>query len=70
MGKVSIAVEWVRLLADVSPAAAQLEVEASTQSEPDGDTAGLQDKETVLERHLGKLIVKVWQSPASSMATA
>lgn len=59
VGKITIAVEWVKLLAEVSAAAARLEVEASTATEPDPDTAGLQGEEAVLEWHVGNLSIKV-----------
>eukprot|EP00892_Ulva_mutabilis_P010113 jgi/Ulvmu1/7474/UM037_0017.1 len=58
MGKITIAVEWVRLLADVSATAAHLEVGTSALCEPEADTASLQEGEAVLEWHLGNINIK------------
>lgn len=62
MGKVSVAVEWVQLLANVAASSAHVDTAPTSTSEPGTDAAALQDEEAILEWHLGSLSIKVRQS--------
>ena len=59
MGKISVAIEWVQLLASVSAGSAQLLSGLSCTSQSETDTADLLDEEAVLVWHLGSLSIKV-----------